>query len=106
MDAGLSGRGGRQSLGRLHRPRGRCCLFSGLGSYSLVHAEGAGTWWQDGAGAGRAVSVGDRGLQLLQAAAAQLGSVRLSVLGQLLGAHRLWGCRLFRLRGCWGGSWR
>lgn len=49
---------------------------------------------QEGAGTGPgAVSVGDRGLQLLQAAAAELRCVRLPVLRQLLGAHglRTWG---------------
>lgn len=59
--------------------------------YSLVQIEGAGTWWQDmfqqglletGAeGRTGAVSVGNRGFQLLQAAATELCGIGLSVLG-------------------------
>lgn len=73
--------------------------------------------------------MGNGGLQLLQAAAAELSCVRLPVLRQLLGAHGLgsWGqrgqecntekpspCppeadhttwRLFRFWGWWGSSW-
>lgn len=46
-----------------------------------------------------AVSVGNRGLELLQAAPAELCSIRLSILGQLLGAHRLRSWRLFSFLG-------
>lgn len=65
-------------------------FLSELGYYSLVQTEGAGTWWQDmfqqgllkterGQGQVWAVSVGDRGLQLLQAAPAEFCSVWLPI---------------------------
>lgn len=51
------------------------------------------------------MSVGNRGLQLLQAAAAEFCCIRPPILRQFFGAQWFWCWRLFRFRGWWGSSW-
>lgn len=77
-------------------PRGCHLLCLRCGGYCSLVQRGAGTWWQDmfqqgllerEQGPGLEQSMGNGGLQLLQAAAAELGCIGLPVLRQLLGAH-------------------
>lgn len=92
--AGVNGVAGLLPLGL-----GDATSCVSCGGYCSLVQRGAGTWWQDtfqpgllgeqepGRVGPGAASMGDGGLQLLQAAASELRRIGLPVLRQLLGAH-------------------